>query len=278
MAKLLSLLLMVFSLTSIAQTIPFQLTPDGHILVKARIQGQEGNFIFDTGGGINLFFDDFAQKLEQKSTYNFFTAFRATGERIDAPLFHSKEVVFGNRSFKNVPYTTYNMKVKGIDGLISLQMFQNVDLSIDYIKKQIILGPIDPNKHKKYIDIQLSTVADNTLDIFTYVLLNNQYRIKVMLDSGAGNDSFWLSDKLMDLLGLDKSTFELTEKRSEFNQNKVSKIYKGTIPSISNAISKVAHPKVNFMEGLIYEGKTSINWLGKKIGISLRTRKIYLLD
>lgn len=37
-------------------------------------------------------------------------------------------------------------------------------------------------------------------------------------------------------------------------------------------------PKVTFVDGLIYEGKTSINWLGRKIGISLKQQKIYILD
>ncbi|WP_313265201.1 hypothetical protein [Sphingobacterium sp.] len=60
-----------------AQSIPLQLLPSGHILVEAEIEGKRGNFIFDTGGGINLFFDDFAKELKKNESYNFLTAFRA---------------------------------------------------------------------------------------------------------------------------------------------------------------------------------------------------------
>ena len=272
------LILLLISLKTFSQTIPFQLTADGHILVKATVEGKEGNFIFDTGGGINLFFTDFTENLQTKSSYNFFTAFRATGERIHAPLFYSKNLYFGNKLFHNIPYSTFDMKVPGISGLISLQMFQETDIIIDYKNKVIILTNIDSVENKKSFDIQLSSFADNALDIFTYVLLDNKYKIKVLLDSGAGNDSFWLSDKFIDLLAIDTNKFNVVEKKSEFNDKAVTKIYKGSILSISNEFSKVDKPYVNFVEGLIYEGKTSINWLGEKIGISLKNKKIYVLD
>ncbi len=54
------------------------------------------------------------------------------------------------------------------------------------------------------MDIQLSTNADQSLDITTYVLLDKQYRINILLDSGAGNDSFWLSERLINTLNIKK--------------------------------------------------------------------------
>ena len=121
-------------------------------------------------------------------------------------------------------------------------------------------------------------MADNSIDIFTYITLNDQYKIQVLLDSGAGNDSFWLNDKLIALLGLNKNDLQISEKKSEFNEKVVTKFYRGSINSISNSYANLKEPKVVFVEGLIYEGKTSINWLGKKIGISLKNKKIYILD
>lgn len=261
-----------------AQKIPFQLLPSGHIIVKANIDGKEAVFIFDTGGGINLFFEDFAKDLKQKSTYNSLTAFRATGERMDIPLFQDSEVTFAGKKFQGIPYATFDMKLNGINGLISLQMFKDTDFIIDYDKKEIILTDLNNKDNKKQLDIQLSTLADNSIDIFTYITLNGKYQIQVLLDSGAGNDSFWLNEKIAALLGINKNTLEASEKKSEFNEQVVTKFYKGTINSISNTFAKVTAPKVVFVEGLIYEGKTSINWLGKRIGISLKNKKIYILD
>lgn len=126
------------------------------------------------------------------------------------------------------------------------------------------------------MDIQLSTNADQSLDITTYVLLDNQYRINILLDSGAGNDSFWLSERLMNTLNIKKETLQMMEKKSEFNPNLTTKFYKGDIGSVSTPFATVEKPKVFFVEGLIYEGKTSINWLGKNWVLILgRKRSIF---
>jgi len=124
----------------------------------------------------------------------------------------------------------------------------------------------------------LVTHGDKATDISTYIMLNNKYKIQVLLDSGAGKDSFWLSDKLISTLEIDTSKLETSEKKSEFDDKISTKFYKGSINSISNQYVTLENPKVSFVEGLIYEGKTSINWLGNKIGISLKNKKMYILD
>lgn len=278
MKQIFQILTLFIATQSFAQEIPFQMLPSGHIIVKANIDGKDGSFIFDTGGGVNLFFDSFAKDLKQKSTYNFLTAYRATGERIDVPIFENKEIIFGDKKFTKIPYATFDMELGGIDGLISLQMFSETDFIIDYNKKEIILTDLSKVDNAKSFDIQLTTIADKSIDISTYILLNNKYKIQVLLDSGAGNDSFWLSDRLISTLGIDKDELEIIKKPSEFDSSKTTNFYKGTISSISNKFATLKDPKVVFVEGLIYEGKTSINWFGNKIGISLKNKKIYILN
>lgn len=278
MNKLKTFVFLFISFQLSAQTIPFQLLPSGHILLKTTVEGKEGNFIFDTGGGINLFFNDFAQDLSQKSTYNFIAAFRATGERLDIPVFKASQTTFAGKTFPNVPYSTFDMKLNGVNGLISLQMFKEQDFILDYDKKEITLTNFDDKKHPKFLELQFSTLTDNVLDIFTTVTLNNEYKILVLLDSGAGKDSFWLSDKFIPLLNLDKDKLESLKKTSEFNENYTTTFYKGSIDAISTPYSTIKEAKVTFVDGLIYEGKTSINWLGNKLGFSVKNKKIYILD
>jgi hypothetical protein len=261
-----------------SQKTPISLLPSGHILAKATIEGKEGNFIFDTGGGINLFFDSFAKDLKQKSTYNFLTAYRATGEKMVIPIYENEQVTFAGKKFTKIPYSTFDMKLDGIDGLISLPMFSETDFIIDYDKKEITLTDLSKDKKSKAFDIQITTNADKSLDISTYILLNNQYKIQVLLDSGAGNDSFWISDKFIKLLNLDKENMDSFDKKSEFDEKVMTKFYRGSVSSISNQFVTLKDPKVMFVDGLIYEGKTSINWLGKKIGISLKNKKMYIIE
>lgn len=267
----------LYSSVVLAQKTPLNILPSGHLLVQAEVEGKKGNFIFDTGGGINLFLGNFSKNLVPKESYNFLTAFRATGEKMTVPLFKSKEVIVNGKKFKDTWYATHDMEIKGIDGLLSLPMFYDTEFIIDYTNKELIF-PKEKLSGNKVLDIQLSTNADQSLDISTYVLLNNTYRINVLLDSGAGNDSFWLSDRLMGTLGIKKESLQLIEKKSEFDPAIINKFYKGSVDAVSNSFVKVDKPNVLFVEGLIYEGKTSINWLGKKLGFNLKEKKIYILD
>ncbi|NIF06247.1 hypothetical protein F3J23_12440 [Chryseobacterium sp. Tr-659] len=268
---------LVFSSVVFAQKTPMSVLPSGHLVVGAEIDGKKGNFIFDTGGGINLFLGNFSKKLDRKETYNYLTAFRATGEKMTIPLFKSKEIIFNGKKFKDTWYSTHDMEIKGIDGLISLPMLYDTEFIIDYTTNQLTF-PKEKLSSKKVMDIQLSTHADQSLDITTYVLLNNKYTINVLLDSGSGKDSFWLSERLMTTLDIKKESLQAIEKKSEFNPELITKFYKSDIGSISTPFATVEKPNVFFVEGLIYEGKTSINWLGKKLGFNLKEKKIYILD
>lgn len=261
-----------------AQKIPIQILPSGHIVAKATVEGKEGNFIFDTGGGINLFFESFAKDFKPKDSYNTLTAHRATGERLNLSIFESKNLQFAGKTFTQAPYATFDMKLNGIDGLISLQMFADTDFIIDYENKEIVLTDLSKLKNPKSFPIQLYTHGDKATDISTYILLDGKYKIQVLLDSGAGKDSFWLNGKLIETLGLNRNNLKLTERKSEFDENLKTKFYSGEIASIANQFVMLEQPKVTFVDGLIYEGKTSINWLGKKIGISLKQKKMYILD
>ncbi|WET49648.1 hypothetical protein PYS58_00640 [Chryseobacterium indologenes] len=264
------------SVAAFAQKSPLNILPSGHLIVQAEVEGKKGNFIFDTGGRINLFLNKFSKDLSQQETYNFLTAFRATGEQMTVPLFKSKEIVFNGKTFKDTWYATHNMEIKGIDGLISLPMLYDTEFIIDYTAKEIIF-PKEKLNSKKVVDIQLSTNADQSLDITTYINVNDR-KINVLLDSGAGNDSFWLSERLMGTLGIKKEGLHIIEKKSEFNPAITNTFYKGSVNTVSNSFAKVDNPSVFFVEGLIYEGKTSINWLGKKLGFNLKEKKIYILD
>ncbi|MDP2335088.1 MAG: aspartyl protease family protein [Bacteroidota bacterium] len=277
---LLTLTILV-GLNSRAQdVIPFSLTDSGHIVIEAKVDSIAGTFIFDTGAGLNMFFGDFPNKLGQGETNNFFVGHRATGEAMKVPIYHSNVLSIGNREFKNQIYSTFDINIGKIDGIISLQAFENLPVIIDYEKKELSFRELKDTEKKKYIDIQIADYAGKSLDIFTYIKVNNKVTIQVLLDSGAGANSFWIDESFSKSLSIDLSTFDKTERKSEFDANKIFKIYNGLISSISteNNLSKVEKPRVIFVEGLIYEGKTSIEWLGKKIAISIPDKKIYIIE
>ncbi len=89
--------------------IPFTLTKEGHVFVKATINGVEGNFIFDTGAGLNLLTKKFADKIASlKKTEGFYVGHRATGEAIESDLWIINNLAMG-------AFTAANQKAAVID-------------------------------------------------------------------------------------------------------------------------------------------------------------------
>jgi predicted aspartyl protease len=76
----------------------FTIDGDGHILIKASINGVEGTFLFDTGAGITLISKSFAAKIgtvyKQDSGY---TGFRATGEKLYTDMYRVAVLQIGDQ-------------------------------------------------------------------------------------------------------------------------------------------------------------------------------------
>jgi hypothetical protein len=259
---------------SLFPQIPFESSQSGHIIVKAKVNGVEGKFIFDTGAGINAVFTGFSKKLSNRKTGNFFTGHRATGEEMTADLYADAAFDVGGKIFANQQYAIIDFQFGDIDGLVSLQAFRNVPITIDYGKKQLVF---DRNTiQDRSIDIELADYAGRALDIFTSVRINDTLNIQVLLDSGAGINSFWFSSKLMDTLHLKKENFRKVPVKSEFKKD--NNYYFGRIRKLNTVggLSGLADLKGAFVDGLIYEGKTSLDWLGKILTIDIGKKKIFI--
>ncbi len=106
LALLLSLL---FSGPLLAQQrIPLEVLASGHLVVKATVNGVEGRFIFDTGGGVNVLTQKFAQRLKglQKQDGRL-TAFRAIGDRLDVDLYTAQSITIGSFGANSTALTVY---------------------------------------------------------------------------------------------------------------------------------------------------------------------------
>ncbi|MDN3595202.1 retropepsin-like aspartic protease [Zunongwangia endophytica] len=71
-------------------------------MIKATVNGVSGNFVFDTGAGLNLLTKDFADKIDNlDKTHHFYTGHRATGEAITTDLYQSDILEIGDFSINN---------------------------------------------------------------------------------------------------------------------------------------------------------------------------------
>ncbi|SDZ84450.1 retropepsin-like aspartic protease [Pedobacter hartonius] len=280
---LLSLIILLSIRTGYAQSsVPFTVTSQGHIMLKAKINGVEGNFILDTGAGLTLITKTFSARVgklhKQDGSY---TAFRATGEKLTADLYDAQSLTLGSFAEQHPVLTVFDVNFGSIDGLISLKSFMNQPLTIDYSNKKIIFETVKSmaviQKTGHQIPLQLEESRDKSLDIFAYFIVNNKLTLQFSIDSGAGNNVFRLNSRYIPALGIDTASAAKTIIPSEFDPKVKTVIYQDNVQSIVAKASPAAHcenVKASFIDGLIYDGIVSLNWIGKQITFDLKNRQM----
>jgi hypothetical protein len=286
MKTVLTFLFTLLPLFSLCQSvrkdeIPFELLPSGHILVKAKIDNVQGSFIFDTGAGITVFTREFFKKITHaKLEDGGYTAFRATGERIDIDLYRVPGFELGGFKKAEEEISYVDADFGGIDGIISLKLLESQPFTIDFEKKLIkIESPVTLARIKKTakkLPIQLEQSREKSLTIFSYFKINDTLNLQLSLDAGAGKDVYRLNTKYLKALHVDVSDtvrVKKIQKKSEINEAFVSTIYTTHLKSITASDQPAITVKdfpVQFVENLIYDGIIWINWLGKRITFDLR--------
>ncbi|MDN5286024.1 MAG: Aspartyl protease [Mucilaginibacter sp.] len=287
-SKFLFLFLLILTITSTGyaqSSIPFELTSRDHIIVKAKINGVEGNFIFDTGAGLTLITKTFADKIgklhKQDGSY---TAFRATGEKLTADLYDAQTVTLGNFVEHNPVLTIFDVDfgpLGPIDGLISLMSFREQPFTIDYTNKRLIfetdksMSAIRKTGHN--IPLQLEDSRDKALTIAAYFIVNNKLTLQFLIDSGAGSNVYRINSKYISALGIDTASATKIAIPSEFDPKLKTTIYQANVKSITTKASPAVQcqdVKASFISGLIYDGIVCLNWIGKQVTFDLKKREM----
>lgn len=288
MDKVITILVMLFTTLSYSQegisgqtNIPFTLSPDGHIIIQAKVNGIEGNFIFDTAAGINLLTKEFADKIKGlEKTHHFTTGHRATGEEIRSDLWYSKILEIGGFEIKNEVVTVYDIEFP-LDGLISLTPFIDTPITIDFDNKVLSVESHSSLKdrilNKAFeMPLQISNGSGYDLGIKTKVQLRDKLTLNVKLDSGAGSDVYKFNSIYMKNLGIDSTRLEREYRKSYFKPEEGNMHYFATVDKMGDSHKNVAVTdfKATFIDGLIYEGIMGIDWIGNVITIDIPNKRL----
>lgn len=288
MTKIITSLLLLFTALTFSQSktseqinIPFTQTPNGHIIIPATINGVEGNFVFDTGAGINLLTKDFADKINDlEKTNHFYTGHRATGEEIKSDLWNSKSLEIGDYKMTNETFAVYDLEFP-LDGLISLTPFKEKQITIDFKNKVLSIeseNSLDQLIKNKDFEMPIQIINDREIriGISTAVKLNDKLSLNVGLDSGAGFNVFRFNSRYMETLDIDSTQIESEVRPSSFKPEEVNRFYYTELEKLadSNENTIVKNFKATFIEGLIYEGIMGINWIGEIITIDIPNKKL----
>lgn len=280
-----SFLLLITQQLHAQEIIPFTADKQGHLFVKAKVNDVEGNFIFDTGGGLTVLTKNFASKIKGLSKQDGgFTGYRATGEKMDIDLYTVEKLTIGNFIQKKSTLAIIDIDFGKIDGLISMTSFQKQPFTIDFVNNILYLETSQSlhrrNKEGIIIPLQIDIARDKSLSLFAYFKLNNKLSLQFLLDSGAGNDVLKVNAKYIKETGIDTtdtSKISKTFKQSEFNPNIKTAIYKTIVSELAfKDVSGIKRENFTalFTEGLIYDGVVSINWIGKQISFDIEKKEM----
>ena len=261
--------------------VPFMLTPEGHIIIQARVNGVQGNFVFDTGAGINLFTQKFADTVGSlKKTHHFYTGHRATGEALQGDLWNFQSLQIGDFNAGNGRSVVLNFDFP-IDGLIALTPFKHQPITIDFEHKMLLIeSPNSLEERLRQKDFEMPIFITNdrdiNIDISTSVLLNDTLMLDVGLDSGAGFGVYRFSARYMDTLGVDSTQVKKEYKPSYFDSGKGNTHYYTSLGKLSNVgkDTSISNFDAIFIDGLIYEGIMGMDWIGQRITIDLPNHRL----
>jgi hypothetical protein len=262
--------------------VPINVLESGHITVKAKVDGVEGNFILDTGAGITVFTKSFFEKLPHKVAVDGgYTAHRATGERLDIDLYRVYNFQLGALHKSEDEVSFLDVDLGGFDGILSLKLFEQQPFTIDFVKKELELETQRSLSNARMagerIPLQLEQSRGKVLDIFAYFRVNDSLTLQLCLDSGAGKDVYRFNSKYLRKLGL--KALDSTERKSEINSSFSSKIYRANVAKIATERSPavaVKNVRAQFVDGLIYDGIMWINWLGSRITIDIPGKEMVI--
>lgn len=112
--------------------------------VQARVHGHEGNFIFDTGGGISYISPAFAEKIGCKP-WGQITGFMLTGQRLDMPRCEGVTFEIQGRRFGVPTSGVFDImkymppNVPRIDGSIGLDVFEGQAVTLSLSQQKLIV-------------------------------------------------------------------------------------------------------------------------------------------
>lgn len=263
-------------------TLPMQVSDGGHLIIKATINGVEGNFIFDTGAGLNLLTKKFADKVAGLNKLDgSFTGHRATGEALDLDLWNVKSMKIGSLDYTEQLFSVLDLEFP-LDGLISLLPFKYTPLTINYKTKSIVFESSKSlkslAKSGQSVPLQIADERERALDIFAYVKVNDKLTLQVCFDSGAGANVYRFNSKFMNSLGIDTAKADVSYRKSSFNPKMGNKFYNTKLSEVAlvGTDVKLKEPKVSFIEGLIYDGIMSMGWLGEKLTVDLPNKRLLI--
>jgi hypothetical protein len=127
-----------------ALVVPLESYGESQKILRAKINGREGAFLFDSGGGVTTVTPEFAEEIGRKP-WGKIVGFRMTGQRAD--MARCDDVMLETAGMReHLPiigvFDLMSLLPPGaskLDGVIGLDAFANKSITIDLANKRIVI-------------------------------------------------------------------------------------------------------------------------------------------
>lgn len=275
----LGLLLLSFSVKG--QQYPIHITEEGHIIIQVTLSDSiKGNFILDTGAGINVLSARmFGRVKEYAQKSGYYTGFRHDGDRLDGEVFTIPSIAIDRFKQINPIVGVYPpLDDFGIDGLLSLKFFEHQPFSIDF--KNGELSFLEKEEMQPTVDgairipISVKQDANLLLDIFIPIRLNDEINMLAEFDTGSGYGAYIINPEYVNDLRLDSALAKPQPYVTQLSgEERTDYIYTLKSIAVGETPLRKENVKAIFREGLIYNALIGSGMFReKKITIDIPNR------
>ena len=247
-------------------TCPVVVTKGGHLMVEATVSGSvKSRFIFDTGGGIHIISSAILNQIAS-TPRGTFTAIRHTGEPVELETFDIESIELnGIREENPIVATWPALDAAGIDGILSLKLFEDRPFTLDLINKVIICETPESltSIAEKGKSVPLKTSDDRgiSLDIFADFTGTESVRLECIIDTGSPGTI--IDARHMAELGINPDAEGVQKREREEITGTTRTEYLAALPSLSlrdlpgSAINDI---QTVFKEKMIYDGLVGMDF------------------
>lgn len=244
------------------EAVPFELVR--HLLVvRARVNGEEGRFVFDSGIGVTTLASSFAERVGVAPSGDGFSGRRMSGQDVSLPLAEVESVELGAFRRERATVGIFDLggalpELSDLAGFLSLGDFGD-SVTVDYERRELRAVPVQG------VAVPLELHRDGpSLDAYLALELSSGTRILVEVDMGS--DVLILDERFSGDVGVNLSdgTLERREATDETGHRYVRTfgVARGGIHPVGAPNLEQRDPRVMF-QSIIHDGLVGHDFLSR---------------
>lgn len=233
------------------------------MVVRARINGEEAPFIFDSGIGVTLLGTVFAERVGVEPSRGEFSGRRMSGQEVSLALGEASSIELGPFLRENVTVGIFDLggvppELAELAGFLSLGVFGD-SVTVDYARSELSAERVEG------VEVPLELHADGpSLDAYMTLELPSGRRVLVEVDMGS--DVLILDERFADDVGVDLADDALLRREG---MDETGYRYVRTFAAVAGVVQPAGAPELGqrdpqvIFQSIIHDGLVGQDFLSR---------------